>query len=111
MQTGEVPHHHRSPVMADEQRVVGTDLVEQADEVGAQVVGPVGLDRARCARLAVPALVGYEHPVPGCDERFDLVAPRVRTLGEPVHQHHDRITGSSGIDHIELDAVRGEAAA
>ena len=96
--------------MADEQCVVGADLVEQTDEVGAEVVGAVGVDRARGARLAVPALVGCQHPVPGRNERLDLVPPRVRTLREPVHQHHDRITGGAGIDHIELDAVRGEAA-
>ena len=91
--------------MADEDRVVGADVVEQAEQVGRQVIDAIGVDVGRRGGVCVAALVGHEHPVAGVDERLDLVPPRVRTLRKSVDEHHDRIAGFTGVDHVQFDPV------
>ena len=91
--------------MADEDRILGADVVEQPEQVGRQMIDAIGVDVGRCGRVSVAALVGHEHPVAGVDERFDLVPPRMRALRESVDEHDDRIAGFTGVDHVQFDPV------
>ena len=100
-----LPDDHRAPVVADEGRLLGADVVEQAEQVVGEVVDVVGLDRLGPVGLAVAALVRGEHAVAGVGERGDLVAPRVRQLGEAVAEHDGRAVLGTGLHQVELDAV------
>ena len=106
-QQRELPHDHRAPVVADEHRAFLADVVEEAEQVVREVLDVVVLDRVGTRRSAVPALIGCEHAVSGRRERGDLVAPRVRQLGEPVREHDRR--SAPEIDDVEIDTVRRDS--
>src|SRR3546814_19483470 len=82
-------------------------LVGQAEEVVGEVVDVVVGDRLGPVGLAVAALIGADHLVPGVGQGGHLVAPRVRELraavgeddGEPV----------SGLADVRLDPVGDDA--
>ena len=59
---------------------------------------------------AEPALVRRDHVEPGIRQWLHLVAPRVRRLGEPVEQDHQRPTGAGAhLDDPHRDAVQLQA--
>jgi hypothetical protein len=64
--------------------------VEQPGEVGNKVLDVVSLGVVGGVRTAVAALAGNDHPEAGLGERVDLVAPRVRVLGEAVQEQYRR---------------------
>ena len=70
-----MPCHRGTPVVADPDGALGADVVEQADDVGGQLVDVVGVDRIGTRRTAVAALIGRQHVVAGRGEHRDLVTP------------------------------------
>jgi hypothetical protein len=91
------PGHDAAEVMADEHRALSADVIEQADDVGAQFDDVVGLDGLRLGRPAVAALVGCQHVVADFGQRGNLMAPRVGQLGKAVSQNYDRRTPLAGL--------------
>lgn len=77
----------------------GSDVVEQADDVGGQLVNVVGLDRIRTGRAAVAALIGSQHVVPGVGEDRNLGPPGVGEFGKAVGQDHHRCAPVPGLYH------------
>ena len=99
VQQWRVPHHDGTPVVADPDGALGADVVEQADDVGGQLVDVVGLDRLRTRRAAVAALIGCQHVVAGVGEDRNLVSPRVGQFGKAVGQDHHGCAALAGLDH------------
>ena len=91
--------------MSDPDGPLGADVVEQADDVGGQLVNVVGLDRIRTRRAAVAALIGRQHVVAGLGEDRDLVSPRVGQFGKAVGQDHHRCAAVAGLDHPQLHTI------
>ena len=63
--------------MPDEGGGLGTDVVEQCNEIGGESVAAIGVDGERGRRCSVAPLVGDEHPPAGLGQRLDLVTPGV----------------------------------
>ena len=105
VQQRRVPHHDGTPVVPDPDGALGADVVEQADQVGGQLVNVVGLDRIRTRRAAVAALIGRQHVVTGLGEDRYLVPPRVGQFGKAVGQDHHGCAAVSRFDHPQPDAV------
>ena len=103
--SGGAPRHHGAEVVADEHRLLGADVVEQADEVGGQLDDVVGVDGVGLRRAAVAALIGRQHVVAGLGQRRNLVAPGVGQFGEAVGQHDHRRAAFAGLDDPQLHAV------
>jgi hypothetical protein len=64
--------------------------VEQADEITGQLVDAVGRRVGRARRAAAAAHVRRENAKSGAGQGRLHVPPRVRELGEAVHEHHGR---------------------
>ena len=85
------PHDQAAPVVADEDRALDAERVEQADQVAGQVMDVVGGDLGRPLAVAVAALVGREHaearrrPAPAPGGATSRPAP-----GNPWQQHDGR---------------------
>ena len=103
--SGARPGHHAAEVVADDHRAFGADVIEQADDVGAQLDDVVGVDGRRLRRPAVAALIGRQHVVAGLGQRGDLVPPRIGQFGEAVGQHHHRRAAVTGLDHPQPHPV------
>src|SRR5438876_59660 len=88
-----LPDDKAAPVVADENRLVDFEMVEQADEIAGQVLHIVGLDGLGPVGRAIAALIGRNHPDPGRSERLDLVAPRKRDLRPAVAENDRRRVG------------------
>ena len=91
--------------MTDPDGALGTDVVEQADQVGGQVVNVVGVDRIRTRRAAVAALIGCQHVIAGLGQGRDLVPPRVGEFGKAMGQHHDGRAAVAGLGDPQPNAV------
>src|SRR5204862_1676659 len=98
----------RAPVVTDDARTLCADVVEQAGDVAAELDDVVGVRIGWRARAAVAAHVRREYVVPRAGQRFDLVAPRVPELREPVDQD-DRLP-LPRLRDVQLDAVRADLA-
>ena len=75
MQLRRAPHHRGAPVVTDEHRPLGADVVEQADHVGGQLGDVVVGDGLGPAGAAIAALIRSQYVVPGGREHRDLVTP------------------------------------
>ena len=60
-----LPDDKAAPVVADENRLVDLEMIEQADEIAGQVLHIVGLDRLRPVGRAITALIRRDHPDSG----------------------------------------------
>ena len=60
-----LPDDDAAPVVADEDRLLDAEMVEQADEVAGQMLDVVGLDGVRPVGRAIAALVRRDHPEAG----------------------------------------------
>jgi hypothetical protein len=81
------------------------ESVEDAGEVGGQVVDVVFDDAFRLAAVAIAALVGRDDPETGRGERRNLVAPGIGQLGKAVAQDDRHAILGAGLVHGDLDAV------
>ena len=105
VQQRRIPHHDGTPVVANPDGALGADVVEQADDVGGQLVNVVGLDRIRTRRAAVAALIGSQHVVAGVGEDRNLVPPGVGQLGKAVGQDHHGCAAVPGLDHPQPHTI------
>ena len=108
MQPPHLPDHHGAPVVPDEGRLLVAEVVEQAAQIGREVVRAVPIDLGGAAAPPVAPQVGRDGAVPGPSERVQLMPPRVPELGEAVAEDDRRPIGGPGGDHMELDPVRGD---
>ena len=60
-----LPDDEAAPVVADEDRLVDLQMIEQADEIAGQMLDVVGLDRLGPVGRAIAALVRRDHPDAG----------------------------------------------
>ena len=80
MPQGHLPDDKTAPVVADENRLLDLEMVEQTDEIAGQVLDVVGFDRLGSLGSAIATLVRRDHANAGLAERLELVAPRKRDL-------------------------------
>ena len=100
---GQRPGQRGAPVVADHGGPLDPERVEQAEHVGDQGRHRVGGRRRPGGPTAEPAQVRRDHPVPGRDQRRDLVPPQRRRVREAVQQQH---RGPAAlVDHLERQAV------
>ena len=97
------PHRRPAPVVAAEEGPLDVEGVKQPHEVGAQVGNGVAGDVLGPVGQPVAAHIGRDGPQPRRRIRAQLVAPRVRQLGEAVDEH-DRQT-LAPLVHRHADAV------
>jgi hypothetical protein len=105
VQLRRTPHHRGAPVVADEYRFLGADVVEQADQVAGQDRDVVVGDVNRAGGVSVAALIGRQHVIAGSSERRDLVPPGIGKLGKAVRQHHERGARLTRFEGVQLHAV------
>ena len=105
VEAGVVPHDQRAPVVADEDGVVVTGLVEQRVEVAGEMLDAVRLHRGRCARPAVAALIGCNRVIAGSREHRQLMTPRIGALGKAVAEHDRRVGRVARFQHVQVDVV------
>ncbi len=86
-----LPHDKPAPVVADEDRLFDSQMIEQSHQIGREILDVVGFHRLRTIRRAVAALIGCNDMNPRLTQRLDLVTPRKRNLGPAVAQHHRRL--------------------
>ncbi len=60
-----LPDDKAAPVVADEDRLVDLEMIEQADEIAGQVLDVVGFDGFGPVGRAVAALIRRDHPNAG----------------------------------------------
>ena len=88
-----LPDDEAAPVVADEDRLVDLEMIEQPDEIAGQMLHVVGLDRLGPVGRAIAALVRRDHADAGLAQRLDLVTPGKRHLRPAVAEHHRRRVG------------------
>jgi hypothetical protein len=81
------PGDGSAPIVADEQRGLGTELSDETADVGSQPVGGVGLDASRPRRQVVAAQVWRDDSKARGRERRDLQPPAEPELREAVQQN------------------------
>ena len=102
-----LPDDEAAPVVADEDRLVDLEMVEQADEIAGQVLHVVVLDRLGPVGRAIAALIRRDHPDAGLAQRLDLVTPGKRDLRPAVAQDDRRLVGlRAGFVVAHANAVR-----
>ena len=102
-----LPDDEAAPVVADEDRLVDLEMVEQADQIAGEVLDVVGLDRLGPVGRAIAALIGRDHADAGLAQRLDLVAPGKRDLRPAVAEHDRRRVGfRAGFVVAHANAVR-----
>ena len=101
-----LPDDKAAPVVADEDRLVDLEMIEQADEIAGQVLDVVGLDRLGPVGRAIAALIRRNHPNAGLAQRLDLVAPGKRDLRPAMAEDDRRRVGfRAGIVVAHANAV------
>ena len=60
-----LPDDEAAPVVADEDRLLDLQMIEQADEIAGQMLDVIGFDRFRPVGRAITALVRRDHPDAG----------------------------------------------
>jgi hypothetical protein len=89
--------------MADHDRVLRLQRIQEADEIADQMEDGVLIDRLRLVALAVAAHVRGDHMEAGRGERIDLVTPGIPAFRKAVAQQHRRALAL--LDDIQADAV------
>ena len=84
--------------------LVGQNVHQGHDVIG-ELRQPVGVDRIGRGRSPVAALVCRDRSETGGSDRWELVAPRVRQLGEPVTEHN----GGTGALFVNREVDRPKA--
>src|SRR3954469_3550573 len=79
-----LPDDKAAPVVADENRLVDLEMIEQADEIAGQVLDVVSLDRFGTVGRTKAALIGRDRANAGLAQHLELVAPRKRDLRPAV---------------------------
>jgi len=69
------PSNEAAPVVADDDRLLDLERIEQTDEVAGEIVDVVLLDRFGARGLAVAALIGGDGVKAGGGERRHLITP------------------------------------
>ena len=105
-----MPGDRRAPVVPHDDRPLGAHRVEHAQRVADVVQERVVLDRVRCTRAGVAALVGRHGVEARCGQGGELVTPRVPALGEAVQQEHGRAVDGACLGDVQVKAVDGQAA-
>ena len=70
-----LPDDEAAPVVADEDRLVDLEMVEQTDEIAGQVLDIVGFDRLGPVGRTIATLIRRNHPNAGLRQRLDLMPP------------------------------------
>src|SRR3981189_3239828 len=78
-----LPDDKAAPVVADENRLVDLEMIEQADQIAGQVFDVIGFDWLGPVGRAIAALIGRNHPDAGFAPRLALVTPRKLALRPP----------------------------
>jgi hypothetical protein len=84
------PGDRPAPIVADQRRRFGTELSDQAADIGGEQVDAVGLEALRLRRQVVAACVWRDHSEARRRERLDLQAPTEPELRETVQQDDQR---------------------
>jgi hypothetical protein len=93
--------------VADEDRLVDPEVIDQANEIAGQLLDVVGLDRLGPVGRAITALIRRNHADAGVTQRLDLVAPGKGKLGPAVAKHDRRGVGlRSRFVEAHANAVR-----
>ena len=104
---GRFPDDIAAPVVADDDRLVDLEMVEEADDVAGQTVDGIVLDRRRTVAFAVAALVERDRAKARLVQPLDLATPGEGDLGKAVAEHErHRIVARSRIVKGQPDAVR-----
>ena len=98
-----MPGDRRAPVMADDDRSLLTQRIQQPDHVAGQVEHCVLIDRLRCVGLPVATHIGRHRVVAGLRQCAKLMAPGVPRLRKAVAQQDQGSTADLG--NVHPDAV------
>src|SRR5258705_13657874 len=88
-----LPDDETAPVVANEDRLVDFEMIEQPDEITGQVLHVIGLDRLGLVGRAITALIRCNHPDAGLAQRLDLVTPGERDFRPAVAEDDRRPVG------------------
>ena len=90
------PADDAAPIVADNDRLVDLEMVEQMRDVAGQVFEVVGLNLGRARRRAIAALVGRDDAPARLGESLDLMAPGEGEFRPAVQQDDGRRVGLAG---------------
>ena len=90
MQRGGVPDDGRAPVVADQNGLLFTEMIDEPEDVADQALHVIGFERGGRVAAAIATHVGHRDAVAGRAQRRDLVAPRVPGLRPAVHHDGER---------------------
>ena len=85
-----MPCDGRTPVVADDDKLLVAQSISEANDVIRQFNDVVGFDRLGPVAATVATLVGHGDLEPSFHQRVDLVAPEVPALRETVQQNDQR---------------------
>ncbi len=85
-----MPCYRRAPIVAGNDRLLGSQRIQQPDHVADQMQQRVPVDLRRLVGPPVAAQVGCDRTEPGCGEGRQLMAPRIPNLGKAVAQQDQR---------------------
>ena len=103
-----MPGDRRAPIVAGDDRLLGSERIEQAHHVADQMKERVLIGRCRLVRLAVAAHVRRDSVEAGGRQSGKLMAPRVPGFGKAVAQNDERPFALLG--KMQLNAVRLDGA-
>jgi hypothetical protein len=93
--------------VADDDRLVDPEMVEEPDEIGGEAVNGIGLDLWRTVARAVAPLVERDGTKSGFAQPLDLAAPGEGDFRKAVAEHErGRIVLRPRIVEGQPDAVR-----
>ena len=105
LKPGRIPDNHRSPVVANENRIVLAEVVEQLAQVADEMFDSVRLDLIGYRRISVATKGWRNNVIASVYQRRNLVAPRISDLGKSVHQQDRWIGRIAGVDDMQADIV------
>ena len=88
-----LPNDEAAPVVADEDRLVDLQMIEQGDQIAGEMFDTVALDGAWLVGGAIAALVRRDDTDASFAQRLDLVPPGECEFGPAVAEDHRRRVG------------------
>jgi hypothetical protein len=79
-----LPDDEAAPIVADENRSLDPQMVEQRNEIAGEMIEVVIVDRRWPRGVAIAALIRCDHADAGLAQCPDLMSPRERQLGPAV---------------------------
>ncbi len=99
-----MPGDRRAPVMADDDRPLGPEGVDDPDHVADQMKERIFLDLLRTVGLSVAAHVRRHRMIAGIGERLQLRPPGIPGFRKPVAEQDER--PFARLRQMDADSVR-----